>query len=85
MFDFTDETHRLNAKRDRERGGSTVRVHESTAAMHRREDGEASSFRLLGLVARSRFRDACSEARAAFTVACNGGVDRLSAPGFGDL
>jgi hypothetical protein len=85
MLDFTSDTHRLNAKRDRERGGSTVRVHKSTAAMHRREDAEMSEWRTLASVARVAYRDACSEARAAFTEACSGGYAELSAPGFGDL
>lgn len=86
MIDFTSDTHRLNAKRDRERGGSSVRVHKSTAAMHRREDAESSSFQLLAMAARVSFRDACSEARAAFRFDVDGGdLGCLSGPGFGDL
>ena len=85
MLDFTSDEHRLNAKRDRERGGSTVRVHKSTRAMHAREDAETSEWRQLGLVARVAYRDACSEALAAFSEACNGGWAELTAPGFGDL
>lgn len=85
MLDFTSDTHRLNAKRDRERGGASVRVHRSTREMHKREDAAASEWQRLVLVARVAYRDACSEARAAFSDACNGGIAELSAPGFGDL
>ena len=38
-YGFMDEAHRDNAKRDRERGGSTVKVFASSAALHRWQGG----------------------------------------------
>jgi hypothetical protein len=81
MTDFTSDIHRLNAKRERERGGSTNRVFKSTTVMHARTDADAIGRAVAEL--RAGWSFARGEAIAAYRFAVHGAD--WSAPGFGDI
>jgi hypothetical protein len=81
-FDHADE-YKLAAKRDRERGGSTIRVYATTAQMHLREDREASPWQRLSSVVRFGYRDACLEAQQDFAWTAHGLGDEMIPDPFG--
>jgi hypothetical protein len=61
------EAYRATAKRDREKGGSTIKVYTNVAAMDKAQGGaDRDPLELFIAELRARWADACNQARADF-------------------
>ncbi len=72
------EAYRATAKRDREKGGSTIKVYTNMAAMDKAQGGgDHDPLELFIAELRHRWRDACNQARADFQWETMGGDNEI--------